>query len=188
MFKLAGVVLILSVLVSENSALITRAQWGARTSKSVSKFSGQIPYVVIHHTYEPAVCLTTEDCIAAMQYIQDLHMDQNGWGDIGYSFAVGGDGEIYEGRGWNVVGAHAPGYNSKSVGIVFIGDYRTDLPSFKMLKAAVDFIAAGVTTGLIAPDYKLIGHRQAKATECPGDRLFSEIITWDHWTASPTPN
>lgn len=145
-----------------------------------------------------------------MQYIQDLHMDQNGWGDIGYSFAVGGDGEIYEGRGWNVVGAHAPGYNSKSVGIVFIGDYRSmeasmahlvfysnkinaisfsaDLPSFKMLKAAVDFIAAGVTTGLIAPDYKLIGHRQAKATECPGDRLFSEIITWDHWTASPTPN
>lgn len=40
-----------------------------------------------------------------------------------FSFAIGGDGQIYEGRGFNVVGAHAPKYNSKSVGICLIGDW-----------------------------------------------------------------
>lgn len=40
------------------------------------------------------------------------------------SFAIGGDGNIYEGRGFNIVGAHAPKYNSKSVGICLIGDWR----------------------------------------------------------------
>lgn len=42
-----------------------------------------------------------------------------------FSFAVGGDGKIYEGRGWKVVGAHAPGYNFNSVGICLIGDWRS---------------------------------------------------------------
>lgn len=39
------------------------------------------------------------------------------------SFAIGGDGQIYEGRGFNVIGAHAPKYNDKSVGICLIGDW-----------------------------------------------------------------
>lgn len=41
-----------------------------------------------------------------------------------YSFAVGGDGKVYEGRGFNVIGAHAPGYNDKSIGICLIGDWQ----------------------------------------------------------------
>jgi N-acetylmuramoyl-L-alanine amidase len=50
-------------------------------------------------------------------------MDTNGWIDIGYNFLVGEDGNIYEGRGWNNVGAHATNWNSKSIGICVIGDF-----------------------------------------------------------------
>lgn len=39
------------------------------------------------------------------------------------SFAVGGDGAAYVGRGWNAVGAHAIGYNFNSIGIVLIGSW-----------------------------------------------------------------
>lgn len=46
-------------------------------------------------------------------------MDSNGWDDIGYSFIVGEDGNVYEGRGWRRVGAHAPNYNSNSIGFEF---------------------------------------------------------------------
>lgn len=38
-----------------------------------------------------------------------------------YNFLVGGDGLIYEGRGWGKKGAHTFGFNSQSVGIAFIG-------------------------------------------------------------------
>jgi hypothetical protein len=41
------------------------------------------------------------------------------------SFAVGGEGRVYEGRGWTTVGAHAPGYNSQSMGLVLIGDFQS---------------------------------------------------------------
>lgn len=43
-------------------------------------------------------------------------MDVNGWSDIGYNFVVGEDGLVYEGRGWSTVGAHAPNFNSNSIG------------------------------------------------------------------------
>jgi len=32
---------------------------------------------------------------------------------------------VYEGRGWDVMGTHAPNYNSRSIGICFIGDFRS---------------------------------------------------------------
>lgn len=40
------------------------------------------------------------------------------------SFGIGGDGRIYEGRGFDVEGAHAPRYNNRSIGICVIGDWR----------------------------------------------------------------
>lgn len=41
-------------------------------------------------------------------------------------FLIGGDGTIYEARGWNAVGAHTYGWNNKSVGIAFIGTYESE--------------------------------------------------------------
>lgn len=42
-----------------------------------------------------------------------------------FSFAVGGDGLAYEGRGWTTVGAHAAPQNSRSIGIVLIGNWSS---------------------------------------------------------------
>uniref|UniRef100_A0A8D8MQW1 Peptidoglycan-recognition protein LB n=1 Tax=Culex pipiens TaxID=7175 RepID=A0A8D8MQW1_CULPI len=103
---------------------VSRDVWSANAPRSVDKFLGPIPFVIIHHTYEPAACYTPADCCKAMQAIQRFHQQDRGWNDIGYSFVVGGDGRIYQGRGFNVVGAHAPRYNDKSVGICLIGDWR----------------------------------------------------------------
>jgi hypothetical protein len=36
---------------------------------------------------------------------------------------VGGDGNVYEGRGWHKVGAHTYGFNKRSVGIALIGEF-----------------------------------------------------------------
>jgi N-acetylmuramoyl-L-alanine amidase len=53
-------------------------------------------------------------------------MDTNGWLDIGYNFVVGEDGNVYEGRGWTRVGAHAVNWNSRSIGIAVIGDFTSE--------------------------------------------------------------
>lgn len=104
---------------------VTRSEWEARDPTSISNFQGQIPFVIIHHSYIPPACFSTKSCKSAMRFMQDLHQLENGWVDVGYSFAIGGDGKVYEGRGFNVVGAHAPRYNDKSIGICLIGDWTS---------------------------------------------------------------
>ncbi|XP_055607784.1 peptidoglycan-recognition protein LB-like isoform X1 [Uranotaenia lowii] len=161
---------------------VQRDGWDAKPPKDVQKFSGPIPYVIIHHSYIPAACTSERDCIQAMQLMQQMHQLDRGWNDIGYSFAVGGDGRVYEGRGFNVIGAHAPRYNDRSIGICLIGDWRYELPSPKMLEATKDLIQYGLHNKLISANYTLIGHRQTRPTECPGDRLYQEIQSWPHYS------
>lgn len=105
-------------------------------------------------------------------------MDEYKWKDIGYTFLVGGDGDVYEGRGWNSLGL-APGFNDTFVGISFIGTFNTTLPEKAALKAARRLMCCGVRLGHVSPSYYFYGHRQAQPTvDCPGDRLFEEVSTW----------
>lgn len=161
---------------------VSRDAWNANPPREVDKFPGPIPFVIIHHSYEPAACYTPADCVKAMQAMQQFHQQDRGWNDIGYSFAIGGDGRIYQGRGFNVVGAHAPRYNDKSVGVCMIGDWRVDLPPKNMMTALQTLLDYGVQMNIIAGNYTMIGHRQTRPTECPGDRLFREIQTWPHFS------
>lgn len=106
--------------------IVNRTEWGAKPSKQVEHFEGPAPYVIIHHSYLPAACNSKDTCIGAMKEMQRFHQVDRGWNDIGYSFGIGGDGEVYEGRGFNVIGAHAPRYNNRSVGICLIGDWSSE--------------------------------------------------------------
>jgi N-acetylmuramoyl-L-alanine amidase len=145
-----------------------------------------VPNVVIHHT-EMGECYTVQDCIIVMRSIQDFHMDGNGWSDIGYSFLIGGDGTVFQGRGWDRVGAHAPGYNDKSIGISLIGNFMVELPPDVEMEAAKSMIECGIELGYISPEYLLYGHRDVTDTDCPGDVLYDEISTWpDKVTLRPS--
>lgn len=107
--------------------LVPRQEWGAREPRLIEKFQGPSPFVIIHHSYIPPACNSSDTCQKAMKSMQDYHQIDHGWNDIGYSFAVGGDGKVYEGRGFGVIGAHAPNYNGRSVGICMIGDWRSKI-------------------------------------------------------------
>ncbi|RNA10805.1 peptidoglycan-recognition SC2-like [Brachionus plicatilis] len=157
--------------------IVSRAEWGARAPIGSSEMSNPVPYVVIHHG-ATAACATKSSCINLVKSYQILHMDTNKWDDIGYSFIVGEDGNVYEGRGWSRVGAHAPGFNTNSIGICIIGDFTSRLPNSLALNAVKNLIECGVSLGKIKPTYSLRGHRDSSATECPGNTLYTEIRKW----------
>lgn len=79
---------------------------------------------MVHHGGLKNYCHDEESCSAIARDYQNLHIDRNGWEDIGYNFLIGEDGHVYEGRGWDKVGAHAPGYNFQSIGVCFMGDFN----------------------------------------------------------------
>ncbi|XP_015605015.1 uncharacterized protein LOC107272405 [Cephus cinctus] len=172
--------------VYDEPTIIKRSEWGAREpSERIGNLAqNPVPYVVIHHSASD-VCTSQAICQSRVRSFQNYHMDTKHWGDIGYNFLVGEDGNIYEGRGWNKRGAHAVDYNSKSVGICFIGNYKNRQPSNAAVKAAKNLIDHGVSQGYISQTYKLIGHKQAASTECPGTQLYEIIKTWPNWTKNP---
>lgn len=64
----------------------SRSQWNARCPQQVQPLHTPVPYVVIHHSYIPAACYSSEECAKAMRSMQDFHMDGHGWWDIGYRY------------------------------------------------------------------------------------------------------
>ncbi|CAH4027725.1 peptidoglycan-recognition protein LB-like [Pieris brassicae] len=160
----------------------TRSDWHAQPATDLTPLSTPVPYVIIHHTYKPDACTSHQECITAMQSMQRYHMESLDWGDIGYNFCIGNSGDIYEGRGWERKGIHAGKANDVSIGICLIGDWRVDQPPQEMLEATKALIQMGVDKGIISPDYKLVGHNQVMATQCPGTALFDIISKWDHFS------
>ena len=104
--------------------IISRQQWNARAPTATSTIlSSQLPNVFIHHGGADQYCTTQSSCADIVRSYQNYHMGTKGWSDIAYNFVVGEDGNVYEGRGWNAVGAHTYGYNEESIGICIIGDF-----------------------------------------------------------------
>lgn len=103
-----------------------RKTWEAREPTSHMELSkSPAPYVIIHHGGLEQHCHDQASCSEIVRFYQKLHMDERGWSDIGYNFVIGQDGSVYEGRGWDNTGAHAPGYNNRSIGICIIGDFSS---------------------------------------------------------------
>jgi hypothetical protein len=188
-------------LATEQPAVIPRASWGANESirRAPPAYAPDVRFAIVHHTagrndYSRA------EAAAIVRGIQVYHVQGNGWNDIGYNFLVDRFGTIYEGRyggiDRNVVGAHAQGFNTGSVGIALLGTYGTTAPT----QAAQDAIArllawrldlahldpTGLLTvvsggseryarGVPVPLRTVSGHRDTGYTQCPGDALYARL-------------
>lgn len=167
-------------------AIHPRCRWGAAPYRGhPTPLQLPLGFLYVHHTYVPAPpCTTFRSCAADMRSMQRFHQDERHWDDIGYSFVVGSDGYVYQGRGWHWVGAHTRGHNSRGFGVAIVGNYTGSLPSEAALTTVRDLLpSCAVRAGLLRPDYKVLGHRQLVRTACPGNALFNLLRTWPHFTA-----
>ena len=179
-------------------AIVTRAGWGA--DESIVRFPPQyadaVRLAIVHHT-AGSNTYTQAEAPAVVRGIELYHVQANGWNDIGYNLLVDRFGTVYEGRAGgidrNVVGAHALGFNTGSVGIAVLGTYGSAAPSpaaqdalaktlaWRLDLAHVDPVStltvvsggserfpAGIPVFLRA----VSGHRDTGLTECPGNALY----------------
>ncbi|XP_011315368.1 peptidoglycan-recognition protein SC2 isoform X2 [Fopius arisanus] len=188
-FFLGGLLIaaVSSASVEDNGIkIINRMEWGGDPPINQTTPLSVVPppYVIISHT-AGELCSTQAKCSQGVRAIQTMHTAIFKWNDIAYNFLVGGDGNIYEGRGWEIEGAHTYNYNKKSIGISFIGTFNALAPSDQQLTAAKNLLEVGVNMGKLAEYYKLLGHRQLSETLSPGDELYKIIQTWPHWSEGP---
>ena len=177
-------------------AIVPRRGWNAdeKIRRAGPSFAA-LRVAVVHHT-AGANGYTAAQAPAIVKAIQLYHVKGNGWNDIGYNFLVDRFGTVYEGRYGgierNVVGAHAEGFNTGSVGVAVLGEYsslavtaKARARSRRCCVAArrrarrpattQSFISGGNArfgAGLPVFLRTVSGHRDTGFTDCPGSALY----------------
>ena len=120
-------------------------------------------YIVIH-------CSATKPSMDVdAETIRNWHVNERGWRDIGYHKVIKRNGDVEDGRDVRDSGAHAAGYNSKSVGVCMVGGMAED-------NSAENNFTAQQWTALLDlvkqikvdyPEADVIGHNEISEKECP---------------------
>ncbi|XP_058790589.1 peptidoglycan-recognition protein LE-like [Phymastichus coffea] len=169
--------------------IVSRENWGAQSAKEKAKPLAVLPakYVIIIHT-RTVNCFTKAHCSNIVREIQKYNMELNKT-DIVYNWLVGGDGCVYQCRGWDVEGDHTKNYDNKSIGVGFFGTFKQEEPSKDQIEMGKKLIKQGVEQNNISKDYILVGQKQCLQTpsESPGEKLYEIIKKWDNWSPACIP-
>ncbi len=168
-----------------------RSAWNARAVGSMS-YGSTIKKAVVHHTVS-GNSYSQAQVPGIIAGIQAYHLDGRGWSDIGYNFLVDKYGGIWEGRAGGmdrpVIGAHAAGFNTNTVGVSVIGDYTQTSPTAASNEAVArvagwklflgnqeplatsNFTSGGgprFPAGTVVNLPNIVGHSDVGSTACPG--------------------
>lgn len=145
--------------------------------QKVSETGGrQIDMLIIHTT------ATKPSMDIGVAEIDDWHR-QRGWSEIGYHAVIRRNGVIEQGRDISKIGAHAKGYNRKSIGVALVGGLDSyGNPENNFTNAQWQSLKQYVQEFMQAnPKGKVIGHNQVSSKACPCfdvpswlDRVFDD--------------
>ncbi|NEA36520.1 N-acetylmuramoyl-L-alanine amidase [Streptomyces sp. SID13031] len=177
-------------------AMVSRHAWGAderlraHNGKSCvkPKYTGTVQAAFVHHTADRNDYTRTQ-VPAMVRSMYAYHVKSRGWCDLGYNFLVDRFGRAFEGRyggaQFPVLGAHTGSYNASSFGVSLIGNFDTVVPPKAMLEMTARIIAwkldanyrSPLTTVVLGGSklHTVSGHRDTKATACPGKNLYSKL-------------
>lgn len=155
-------------------------EWNARPPNGTVTV---LPYrpdrIIVHHTVsENTADFSRAQAHAHAHWVQDLHMDDNGWIDSGYHFVNSRGGWITEARHGSlptlyggtgfVQGAHTSGQNDRAIGIANEGAYHDGaVPPQAQWDVLVILCAFVCEQYGIAPG-QIFGHKDFGSTLCPG--------------------
>lgn len=167
-------------------AIFPRSAWSPLPMKTHKlKALGTPTRITIHHSAQPlkvvaAYSSSRKQVAQLIHNIQSAHIKSKGWIDIAYHYIIGPRGEIWEGRPIKYMGAHAGGphgrNNVKNIGIVVLGNFCTghQKPSTFQVQS-VKKLTSWLCKKYGIKKSRIYGHRDLKATKCPGDHLYEVV-------------
>lgn len=166
---------------------VSRVQWGASARGATVETHpiGKTYGVTIHWEGPGMGQFPHTECDDKLRSIQKFHKEVREWADIAYNLVVCPHGYVFEGRGAGVKSA-ANGDtqpNDDWYAVCYLGgtgDGLTELGRVG-LRQAVQFLRSrGAGPGVN-------GHRDHKATDCPGDVIYNWLKTTD-FDIKPLPS
>ncbi len=172
------------------SGVNPRSAWGARSTSCSSNPTKT--KISVHHTAGPSTKYSGSYA-GRIRQIQNFHMDSRGWCDIGYHFLITKDGQAWEARKADRLGAHVGGQNTNNLGVSFVGCFHPTSdcngldplnPPAAMLNKGGEVIGKnaslyGITlrTPSMSGTTTLMGHRDnpGQSTACPGNNLHAKL-------------
>lgn len=162
------------------------AEWGARPPNGANPvIQGGPDKLIVHHTVSPNTDdFSREQAHFHAHWVQDLHMDGNGWRDSGYNFVVSRGGWITEGTTGSldglldgtyfIQGAHTSGQNGVALGISNEGSYHEGAEPPDAQWEALVTVCAYACEQYGIPSSEIYGHMDFGSTLCPG--IFHERL------------
>lgn len=159
-------------------SIAPRASWGAKRPDGDTSLPGLAKEVFLHHsvtaTLSPSATVAQER--AQMRVLERIGYSRFGrYGQgISYNVVIFPSGRAYQGVSFNRRGAHTDGRNSTVRSICFAGNFEANQPTGAAIATAVAIIAAGQAKWWVA-GAPIRGHRDIKATACPGKHVYSQL-------------
>lgn len=165
--------------------LVPRENWFRAESKNLT---WPIKRIIVGHTANES-CYSEVECM--LQVLQ-VHRNHQHLSDIPYNFLIGGDGAIYEGRGFLYEGEHTSNsygssYNDIGIGVAFIGTFETNQPTSEQIEAFHEFIKYFIKEGKIVTDHKIFFHDQLAKPIIPADALLEVLEHFNQFHSSKFP-
>ena len=165
---------------------VSRAEWGAKPPKSVTKRDPKtLAGVALHHFGSPRASKSHEGCAALLRGVQVDHMrpggrlSANGGADIGYNHAVCPHGHAFTLRGFGVQsGANGDARSNREYAAVVYMAGTGDKPTKEALPVLTEVIRTWRAKGagpLVKP------HKFFTDSGCPGP----ELLKWLDLKPSP---
>lgn len=158
--------------------IIPRSEWGAKYSDGAPNVTLKLPYAEtwLHHsvTRQLAPDATVAQECAAMREIEQIGQDRFRQG-ISYTWLIFPSGRIYEGHSVNRRGAHTGGRNDIARAICFAGNYQTHELTTAQVTSAAWLLRHAHEQGWAKNPTANGGHRDLKATDCPGRHTYDAI-------------
>jgi len=131
--------------------------------KYAKRYLSDIKYIVLHHT----VGNSTAESFAR------YHVSK-GWPGIGYHFLIDNEGLVYQTNTIDTISYNVSKRNREVIGISLIGNYEEKVLNKKQ-KASIRNLVNILK--VIVGDIPVRGHKEFKATLCPGKHIVEYIKT-----------
>jgi N-acetyl-anhydromuramyl-L-alanine amidase AmpD len=118
--------------------------------------------IIIHHTASGDV---------SAEEMHGWHLQNDGWGGLGYHYIVRTNGTVERGRPEKMRGIHARGANANSIGIALCGNFTHSRPFTAQIDSLAELIQDIRTR---YPNIPVVRHQDRVATACPGN-----LFPWD---------